>query len=99
MQYLIYAFFGVLANALSSLIGRALLALGLSYTTYSGLNVGIDWIQQQMQSYLMGMPSEILSFLGFLAVDKALSMIFSAFAAALLIRGASSSITRLEIKK
>jgi hypothetical protein len=99
MQYLIYAAIGILANALSSLVGRALLALGFSYFTYTGLNVGVDWIQTQMQSYLSGMPGDILSFLGYLYIDKALSMIFSAFAAALVIRGAAGSVTRLQVKK
>lgn len=99
MQYLIYAFIGVLANALSSLVGRALLALGFSYFTYTGLNVGVDWIQNQMQGFLGAMPADILNFVGFLYIDKALSMVFSAFAAALVVRGASASITRMQIKK
>lgn len=99
MQYLIYAALAIFGNSLKSLLGRALLALGFSYATYTGLNVGVDWIQQSMRTSLAGMPTEILSFLGYLWVDKALSMTFSAFAAALLVRGASNSVTKLVLKK
>lgn len=98
MQYLIYAGLGIVAKALSSLIGRALLALGFGYFTFTGFSVGIDWIQHSMQSALGGMPADILNLVGFLWIDKALSMVFSAFAAALFIRGSTASVTKLLLK-
>lgn len=90
---------GFFLTLIPSLIGRILIALGVSYVTYKGFNVSIDWLLAQIKTNFAGMPVEVAGLLGYLWVDKAIGMIFSAFSAALVIRSISGgSITKMVIK-
>lgn len=99
MPFLIAALMGGFATAMGSLVGRVLLSLGMSFVTYKGLTVATDQVVVYMKTAYAGMPSEAATMLQFLWVDKALSMIISAFAAAFAIKSASGSITKLVVKK
>lgn len=79
-----------------SMVGRVLLALGLSYITYSGFDLAINWLFTDIKNNINSMPAEVASLLGFLWVDKALSMIFGAYMVALGIKMAGGTgITKL----
>lgn len=96
---LLWALGGLLLNLVGSIAGRALLALGMGFVTYKGMNVGIDWLMNQIKSNVAGLPNDIVQFLAYLWVDKAISMLFAAYAAAALIRMAGSdSMTKLVTK-
>lgn len=96
---LIYMFMGVLAQILPSLIGRILLALGISFVTYTGMSVAIDSLYTQVQANFSGLPIETLNLLAYLWVDKAFSLVFSAFSASLAIKTLQGgSITRMVMK-
>lgn len=86
--------------AMASLVGRLLVALGVSYVTYTGVTVVSDWLYQQILASFGQMPTEVVNFLAWLWVDKAISMIFSAWTAAMALKvGAGGSITRMEWKQ
>ncbi|MQQ99256.1 DUF2523 domain-containing protein [Glaciimonas soli] len=96
---LIPAIWGALAPVLGSLVGRVLLALGISFVTYQGLSVGTDALYASVQSSFNGLPSSIMSLMAYLWVDKAISTVFSAFTAALTIKLASgTSLTKMIMK-
>jgi hypothetical protein len=99
MPFLVAAIVGALAQVMGSLVGRALLALGFSYVTYSGMSVASDFIAQQMQSSIGSIGGEIGSFLRFCAVDVAINMIISAFAASVAIKQIGGGITKMVLKK
>ncbi|CAN5673756.1 hypothetical protein BH11PSE12_BH11PSE12_27160 [soil metagenome] len=99
MPFLIAALMGGFAQACASLVGRALIALGISYVTYKGVNTATDSIVQMMKDSYSGFPSEIASFVSWLWIDKACSMIVSAFAAASLIKFGTGTVTKMVIKK
>lgn len=99
MPVLIAALLGGLASTLTSIVGRVLLALGIGYATYTGLTHGTDFILLQMKQNYAGFSGEIGSFLSWLYVDKALSMIASSFTAAFAIRTSTGAITKMVIKK
>jgi hypothetical protein len=87
---------GGLVTICGPLVGRVLLALGLSYVTYTGYDVSINWLLTQIKSNFSAMPVQIVSFLTWLWVDKAISMVFSAYAAAMVIKvGTSGTVTKL----
>jgi len=90
---------GGLAQAMASLVGRALLAIGFAYVTYTGVEAGMNALYQQMQDALNGMPADFISFLAWLWVDKAIAMVFSAWTAALALRLAGGSLTKMVLKK
>lgn len=99
MPFFIAALWGGLATVLASMVGRILLALGLSYVTYKGLTHGTDMIVDQMKGSYSGLTGDIGALISWLWVDKALSMIVSAFAAAFAIRTSTGAITKLVLKK
>lgn len=99
MPFLVAAIMGALAQVMGSLVGRALLALGFSYVTYSGMTVATDFVAQQMQSSMSAIGGEIGSWLRFCGVDIALNMIISAFAASIAIKQIGGGLTKMVLKK
>ena len=89
---------GALAVAMGSLIGRALLALGVGFVTYQGITVAIDTVKNRVMTDLSAMPSDMAGLLGYLWFDKALTLIFSAFAAALAMKAISGSVKKVVLK-
>lgn len=79
MQFVIAAAIGALLYAVTSIVGRVLIALGIGYVTYTGVgNLG-TWIMDTMKGALSGLPADAAAFLAFLWIDKALTMVFSAW--------------------
>lgn len=100
MPPFIPALIGALLTFAGSMVGRVLIALGMSYITYKGFDVGVQWLFDQIKLNMSGMPGDVVSFLGWLWVDRAISLVFSAYTAALSIKAiGGASITKLVIKK
>jgi hypothetical protein len=96
---LLASLLGGLATVCGSLVGRVLLALGMGFVTYKGMNTGINWCLDQIKTNMSAMPPEIVNFFAWLWVDKAISMVFAAYTAAALIKMAGSDkITQLVTK-
>lgn len=96
---LITALLGGLLTICGSLVGRVLIALGMGYVTYSGFDLAITWLLDQVKSNINAMPVDVVNFLAFLWVDKAIGMVFSAYTAALTVKLAGSTkITKLITK-
>jgi hypothetical protein len=96
----IAALIGALLTVASSMVGRVLLALGMSYVTYKGFDVGITWLLDRIKENMSSMPADMVSFLGWLWVDKAISMVFSAYSVALALKMAGgTSFTKIVTKK
>ena len=96
MHYFASVLIGGLLNLVGSFVGRVLLVLGLSYVTYTGFDVMIGWLLDSIKSSMSSLPGEVLSFIAWLWVDKAISMVFSAYTAAAGLRMmGSTSVTKL----
>lgn len=96
MQFLVAAILGGLLQIAQSMVGRVLLALGISFVTYQGIDTSINWLMNQIKSNMSSLPAEVLSFLAWLWVDKALSLMFSAYTASAAIRFAGgTTLTRM----
>lgn len=94
------ALLGGLLTIAGSLVGRVLIALGMSYVTYSGFDLGINWLLDQIKENMSALPAEVLAFLAWCWVDKAIGLIFSAYAAAMVVKLAGgTSLTKLVTKK
>lgn len=96
---LITALLGGLLTICGSLVGRVLIALGMAYVTYSGFDVVINWLLDKIKADMNSMPADVVNFMAFLWVDKAIGMVFSAYGAALAVKMAGSTkITKLVTK-
>jgi hypothetical protein len=94
------ALLGGLLTIAGSMVGRVLLALGMSYVTYSGFDLSINWLLNRIKDNMSSLPSEVVSFLAWCWVDKAIGMLFSAYSAALVVKLAGgTTLTKLITKK
>jgi Protein of unknown function (DUF2523) len=99
MPVFVAALIGGLVSAASSLVGRVLLALGIGYVAYTGISALLDWLKAEVMSELSGLPAQGITILTLLKVDVGISIIFSAYAARLILAGVTSgAITRMVIK-
>jgi hypothetical protein len=97
---LVPALIGGLATAMTSLVGRVLIALGVSFATFTGVSLLFSSLLTDVQSSMNSLPADALAFLAYMWVDKAITLIFSAFTAALTLKlGASGTVTRMILKK
>jgi hypothetical protein len=95
---LVAALVGGFAAAMASFVGRALIALGVGFVTYKGIDLALGAIKSQVVDSMTGMPADMAGLIGFLWIDKALSVIFSAVVVALSMRLAGGSLKRAVLK-
>jgi hypothetical protein len=99
MPLFLAALLGGLVQAAGSIVGRVLIALGIGYVSYTGINALLTVIKAQVIAQLAGAPATIVSIMGLLKIDVAVSIIFSALAARLVIQGLTSDkVTRMVVK-
>lgn len=99
MPLFLAALLGGLVQAAGSIVGRVLIALGIGYVSYTGINALLTWIKSQVVAYLTGAPATVVAIMGLLKVDVALSIVFSALAARLVLQGLTSDkVTRMVVK-
>ena len=75
-----------------------LVALGLGFVTYKGADVAVLWVFSYVKNTFNVLDGQTLSFIAWLWVDKAVSMLFSAFTTALAIKTLASGLTALKAK-
>lgn len=93
------ALVGGLSVAMGSLVGRALLALGIGFATFKGFDITVAFLLTSIKGSIAGMPAEIVSFLAWLWVDKAIGMIFASFTVAISFKMVGASgITKMVTK-
>lgn len=99
MPLLIASILGGLLQIAGSLVGRVLLSLGMSFVVYNGINIGFDLLKNAVVANMQGMGADVVNFMAWLWVDRALSLIMSAYSAALALKMAGgTSITKLVTK-
>lgn len=97
------AIFGVLVGLfleiMASTVGRVLLALGLGFVTFSGTNVAINFLEQTIKDAMSGMSAQVVGFLAWCWVDKAISLIFSTYTVCMTFKMAGSTVLRKIVQK
>jgi hypothetical protein len=91
MPYII----GGLASAVGTLVGRVLISMGIGFVTYTGIDLALTELQQLVISGVQGLPADMVSLIGFLWLDKALSVIFSAITTAVGLRYMGGSVKKM----
>lgn len=87
MPVFVMAIGGMLINIVGTLVGRVLIALGISVITYTGITVTLDALKDQAISAFSGLPPEVFGLLGILRVGQCISIVTSAIAVKLLLDG------------
>lgn len=92
------ALMGALAAAMATFIGRAILALGVGFVSYKGIDTGIGFLKDAAISGVRGIPGDALQLVGYLWMDKALSVVFSAVAVSLTMRALGGTLKKMVLK-
>jgi hypothetical protein len=95
---LVSALVGGLTSSMGSFVGRAMIAAGVGVTTYSGISLGISSVKASAISGVNSLGSDALGLVGYLWLDKGLTIIFSAFTAALTMKLVGGSIKKMVMK-
>jgi hypothetical protein len=91
-------FLGALVSVAGPIAGRVLLSLGISFVTYKGFDVAVGWLLEQVKTSFAGMPREVVGFLAYMWVDKAIGMVFAAYTAAIALKAVGGSMTKMVSK-
>lgn len=65
---------------ISKAIGRIMLTLGLGFVTIVNMKPAIQWLEQLAKDQVNTLPSDVISYMGVMKADVALSIFFSAVA-------------------
>ena len=99
MPIFIASLLGGLVQVASSLVGRVLLALGIGYVTYQGLDFALAQIGQLIFANFSSVPSQVLGVMSHLQIGAAINIQLSAVAARLVLNGLTSgAVTKMVIK-
>ena len=99
MPVFLAALIGGLVSAAGSLVGRILIALGVSYVSYKGLDVLFSGIQAAIQSNISGLPSGVIGLMGILKIGTSINIIFSAIVVRLTLGGLTSGAVKKMVLK
>jgi hypothetical protein len=99
MPALLLAFAGMLSSVAGTLVGRVLLALGISFVTYKGMDIVFDGLKSAVNNNLSGLPGDIAGMIGAVGIPQAIAIVFGAITARVTISGIrSGSFTRMLAK-
>jgi hypothetical protein len=99
MPAFISMLWGALALSIKSLVGRVLVALGISFITYQGIDLLIASIKSDALAMLSSVPPQLIGAVGMLRLGESLSVIASAVVAKYAIMGLQGgSITKMVTK-
>jgi len=99
MPVFIAAIGGMLINLVGTLVGRVLIALGISVITYTGISTTLDFLKAQALGAFAGLPPEVFGLLGILRVGQCISIVTSAIAAKMVIDGVTSDTFKKWVHK
>lgn len=99
MPLIIAAIGGMLINLVGTLVGRVLIALGISVVTYSGFSATIDWMKSEAVGALFGLPADVVGMLSTMKVGVSISIVSSALLARLVLNGLTGDTVRKWVGK
>jgi len=99
MPVFIAALLGGLVSAAGSLVGRVLIALGVGFVTYQGLDVSLNFIKTQTLATISSLPAEIFQIVSTLQLGTSINIMASAYAAKMVIAGLTSGAVKKMVWK
>lgn len=89
---------GLLGPVLAHVLGRLVVALGVTAVTVVGVGTGAAQLKAEFVAAYSGLPATLLEVLGLLRVDQAMLVIFSAIVGRVALRMASDAVTSLTFR-
>jgi len=99
MPVFLAALIGGLVAAAGSFVGRVLIALGVGFVTYQGIDVALGQFKDLFVASAGNLSGDIAGMLGVLKIGTGVNIIMSALTARLILNGMTSgTIKRMVIK-
>lgn len=89
MPAFIAAMGGMLISLVGTLVGRVLIALGISVASFTGMKVLLNSFKENAINALISLPPDVLNMLSMMKVGVSLNIIMSAILTRLLLNGLS----------
>lgn len=99
MPVFVAAIGGMLLNLVGTLVGRVLIAAGISVITYTGLSMTLDALKANALAAFTGLPPEVFALMGILKVGQCISILTSATAARLVLQGLTGDTMKKWVSK
>lgn len=88
---------GALSAAVATMVGRAIMAAGVGFVTYKGVDVSLNAIKADMISSMQG-AGQIMSLVAYLWFDKGITLILSCCTAALALKVSNGLLKKVVLK-
>jgi hypothetical protein len=99
MPVFLAALIGGLVSAVGSITGRVLVALGIGFVAFTGIDTGLGELKALVVNSGNALPAQIIGMLGVLKVGTCINILFSALTARLVIQGLTSgTLKRMVVK-
>lgn len=99
MPLFIAALLGALASAAGHLVGRVLIALGIGFVSYQGIDTALAFVKTQMLAQVSGLPASMLALLGVMKIGIVMSILLSALTARMTLNGLQSGAVKKMVQK
>lgn len=90
---------GGLINIATTVVGRVLIALGLSAISYTGIDTSITWLRDMAVASMNGMNPQVVGLLGVLRVGTCISIISSAYVVRMTLNGLTGGTLKKLVRK
>lgn len=97
--WLVAGIAGGLAQAMGTLVGRVLVALGLGLAVYTGVSTAVDWLVSLAKTSLSGLPADVVAVAAATKIDVAISMVTSAYGVRMIMDGVTSGAVKRWVHK
>lgn len=89
---------GTIGTTLVSVVSRILISLGIGFTIMQGVQIGFDSIINLVRSHFTGLPSDFAGLIGLSGFDVFVSLVLSAYAASIFLKGVGGTIKKMRFK-
>lgn len=94
MPVFLAAMGGMFLNIAGSLVLRVITSLGIGIASYTGMSASITWLKNEVVSNVSALPVDVIGMMSSMKVGSAVSIVFSAMLARLLITGMSGDTVK-----
>lgn len=99
MPVFLASLLGGLVSITGSLVGRVLVALGLSVVTYTGMSATLGYVKAEALGALNGLPADVVMLLSYMGVGQFVNIITSALLARMVLDGLTGDTVKRWVMK
>ena len=88
----------LIGRSLMGFVARLMVSLGIGFTVMQGVNLGFDFLIDQVHQSFDGIPSDLIGLVSIAGADRFMSLVLSAYVTAASLKGISGTIKKMVFK-